>query len=69
MPALRYLAICSAPASIRASIDAIFLSHGHADHVLGFPQLALLQKFITKDPPLRIYCTPPCAKQSARSPS
>ncbi len=41
-----------------ADIDAIFLSHGHADHVLGFPQLALLQKFITKDPPLRIYCTP-----------
>ena len=40
-----------------AQIDAIFLSHGHADHVLGFPQLALLQKFITKDPPLRIYCT------------
>ncbi len=40
-----------------ASIDAIFLSHGHADHVLGFPQLALLQKFVTKDPPLRIYCT------------
>jgi ribonuclease Z len=40
-----------------SNIDAIFLSHGHADHVLGFPQLALLQKFITKDPPLRIYCT------------
>lgn len=40
-----------------ARIDAIFLSHGHADHVLGFPQLALQQKFITKDPPLRIYCT------------
>ena len=38
-------------------IDAIFLSHGHADHVLGFPQLALQQKFITKDPSLRIYCT------------
>ncbi len=40
-----------------SQIDAIFLSHGHADHVLGFPQLALLQKFITKVPPLRIYCT------------
>ncbi len=40
-----------------ARIDTIFLSHGHADHILGFPQMALLQKFITKDPPLRIYCT------------
>lgn len=41
-----------------AHIDTIFLSHGHGDHILGFPQIALLQKFITKDPPLRIYCTP-----------
>lgn len=40
-----------------ADIDAIFLSHGHADHILGFPQLALLQKFNLKVPPLRIYCT------------
>lgn len=40
-----------------SQIDAIFLSHGHADHILGFPQLALLQKFIPKEPPLRIYCT------------
>ena len=40
-----------------SQIDAIFLSHGHADHILGFPQLALLQKFVTKIPPLRIYCT------------
>lgn len=41
-----------------SQIDAIFLSHGHADHILGFPQLALLQKFEAKEPPLRIYCTP-----------
>jgi len=40
-----------------SQIDAIFLSHGHADHILGFPQLALLQQFVTKTPPLRIYCT------------
>jgi ribonuclease Z len=40
-----------------SQIDAIFLSHGHADHILGFPQLALLQHFVTKIPPLRIYCT------------
>jgi ribonuclease Z len=40
-----------------SQIDAIFLSHGHADHILGFPQLALLQQFVTKIPPLRIYCT------------
>jgi ribonuclease Z len=38
-------------------IDAIFLSHGHADHVLGFPQLALLAKFAVKAKPLQIYCT------------
>ncbi len=39
------------------AIDVIFMSHGHADHILGFPQLALLQKFVNKEPPLRIYCT------------
>ncbi|HSD85550.1 MAG TPA: MBL fold metallo-hydrolase [Anaerolineae bacterium] len=40
-----------------AQIDTIFLSHGHADHVLGFPQLALLQKFVMREPPPRVYCT------------
>ena len=40
-----------------SQIDAIFLSHGHADHILGFPQLALLQQFVKKIPPVRIYCT------------
>jgi ribonuclease Z len=40
-----------------SQIDTIFLSHGHGDHVLGFPQLALLSKFATKDQPLKIFCT------------
>jgi ribonuclease Z len=40
-----------------SDVDAIFLSHGHADRILGFPQLALAQKFRPHDPPLRIYCT------------
>ena len=37
-------------------VDTIFLSHGHADHVLGFPQLALLSKF-GNNRPLKIFCT------------
>ena len=40
-----------------AEIDAIFLSHGHADHVLGFPQLVLQAKLEPKDPPLKVFCT------------
>jgi ribonuclease Z len=38
-------------------IDAIYLSHGHGDHILGFPQLALLAKFAVKAKPLQVYCT------------
>ena len=38
-------------------IDTIFLSHGHADHVLGFPQLALLAKFAPQPWPLKVFCT------------
>jgi ribonuclease Z len=40
-----------------AQIDTIFLSHGHADHVLGFPQLALLAKFSIQNRPLKVFCT------------
>ena len=38
-------------------VTAVFLSHGHADHVLGFPQLALLSKFAVKAKPLQVFCT------------
>ncbi len=40
-----------------SEIDAIFLSHGHADHMLGFPQLALQLKFVQRLKPLMIFCT------------
>jgi ribonuclease Z len=40
-----------------ATIDTIFLSHGHADHILGFPQLALLAKFAAQRRPLKVFCT------------
>ena len=40
-----------------SDVSAIYLSHGHADHVLGFPQLALLAKFIPKEPPLKVFAT------------
>ena len=40
-----------------SQVDTVFLSHGHADHILGFPQLALLAKFAVKTTPLQVYCT------------
>ena len=46
MPARRFLVIMYRAGIDPARIDTIFLSHGHADHILGFPQMALLQKFI-----------------------
>ena len=41
-----------------ADIDTLFLSHGHGDHILGFPQIVLQHKFGQKNPPLQIFCTP-----------
>ena len=38
-------------------IDALYLSHGHADHVLGLPQIALVSKFIPRAIPLKILAT------------
>ncbi len=38
-------------------IDTIFLSHGHADHILGFPQLALLSQFVPPKRPVRVLST------------
>ncbi len=40
-----------------ANIDTIFLSHGHADHILGFPQLALQAQFFPPKHPIRVLCT------------
>lgn len=40
-----------------AEVTAIFLSHGHADHVLGFPQLALLTKIAPRNPPLKVFAS------------
>ncbi len=39
------------------SVDALYLSHGHADHVLGLPQIALVSKFIPRQLPLKILAT------------
>lgn len=38
-------------------IDTIFLSHGHADHILGFPQLALQTQFSPPKRPVKVLCT------------
>jgi ribonuclease Z len=42
---------------VPADIDTIFLSHGHADHVLGFPQLALQTQFFPPKQPIKVLCT------------
>lgn len=39
------------------AIDAMYLSHGHADHILGLPQIALVSKFIRRPIPLKIFAT------------
>ena len=39
------------------AIDAMYLSHGHADHILGLPQIALVSKFVPRQPPLKVYAT------------
>jgi ribonuclease BN (tRNA processing enzyme) len=39
------------------TIDTIFLSHGHADHILGFPQLALQAQFSPAPQPVKVLCT------------
>jgi ribonuclease Z len=39
------------------AVDIMYLSHGHADHILGVPQIALVSKFIPRNPPLKIFST------------
>ncbi len=42
---------------VPGEVDTVFLSHGHADHILGFPQLALQAQFAPRFKPLRVLCT------------
>jgi ribonuclease Z len=42
---------------VPGNIDTIFLSHGHADHILGFPQLALQAQFFPPKQPIKVLCT------------